>query len=116
MAGGRQERTGRPVEEGGLHLQGRNAVEDPGFGRGCSTLRRAYRAATPTRQIDAGGVRHRARAMSTKPDSVRRGSIQPIEPPSEIVTPKSRDASRLGGALCAIELAPAQRGTASASS
>ncbi len=30
MAGGRQERTDRPAEEGGLHPQGRNNVEDPG--------------------------------------------------------------------------------------
>lgn len=30
MAGGRQERTDRPAEKGGLHPQGRNKVEDPG--------------------------------------------------------------------------------------
>jgi hypothetical protein len=54
MAGGRQERTDSPAEEGGLHPKGCNEVEDPAK-PGCGTPRRDYRAATPTRQIDAGG-------------------------------------------------------------
>jgi hypothetical protein len=30
LAGGRQERTNRPVDEGAAHLKGRNGMEDPG--------------------------------------------------------------------------------------
>lgn len=55
MAGGRQERTDGPAGRGGPHPKGRNEEEDPAE-PGCGTPRRDHRAATPTRQIGAGGT------------------------------------------------------------
>lgn len=53
MAGGRQERTDRPAERAGRHPPDRNACGGAARSAACRPARRAYRVATPTRQIDA---------------------------------------------------------------
>jgi hypothetical protein len=72
----RQARRGRRAAPAGPQQGG-----GPRRSRGCGMPRRAYRAATPTRQVDAGGQRHRAaRAMSIRPGCWPAGRGLPAPP------------------------------------
>jgi hypothetical protein len=64
-----------PPDEGGLHPQGCNAVEDPAQ-PGCGTPRRGYRAVTPTRQFECR--RHNAAPRSGASAANQRAALPSV--------------------------------------
>lgn len=96
MAGGRQERTDDPADRGGLHPQGRNAMEDPGFARVAARRGGITGQRRPPPRSRLARQRHRACAMPESGAKLRRVSRSSSEwtetPQSESATRKRRRA------------------------